>query len=108
MPCYVYILLCSDGTYYTGSANDLLRRIYAHESGLDPAAYTFSRRPVRLVWHEEVPTLDEALCHEHQLKGWSRAKKEALIRGDIATIHEIVSAERKRREEKKRSQIQCG
>jgi predicted GIY-YIG superfamily endonuclease len=55
-----------------------------------------------LVWSEEVPTYFEALTHERQIKGWSRAKKEALIRGDFDGIHEIVKAERKRREAKRK------
>jgi predicted GIY-YIG superfamily endonuclease len=59
---------------------------------------------VKLVWTEEVETLDEALLHEHQIKGWSRAKKEALIRGDFEAIHEIVKDERKRREKRKKSE----
>jgi predicted GIY-YIG superfamily endonuclease len=58
------------------------------------------------MWHEEVPTLDEALNHEHQIKGWSRAKKEALICGDIDALHEIVREERKRREMEKRDSRQ--
>jgi putative endonuclease len=102
MSQYVYILLCSDNSYYTGSTGDLTRRLYEHQNGVIPEAYTYLRRPVELVWYEEVPTVDEALGYEHQIKGWSRAKKEALIRGDIDGIHEIVKAERKQREKDKR------
>ena len=98
----VYILHCSDGSYYTGSTDDIDRRLFEHQDGASPSAYTFRRRPVKLVWSEEVATLDEALLHEHQIKGWSRAKKEALIRGDFQAIHEIVRDERKRREREKR------
>ena len=102
MPYVVYILLCADGSYYTGSANDFNRRLQEHQEGVSPTAYTFRRRPVKLVWSEEVETLDQALYHEHQIKGWSRAKKEALIRGDFQALHEIVRAERKQREKEKR------
>ena len=101
MSYIVYILFCADGSYYTGSTHDMQRRLFEHQEGLSPAAYTFRRRPVKLVWTEEVETLDEALLHEHQIKGWSRAKKEALIRGDCQAIHEIVRDERKRREKEK-------
>jgi predicted GIY-YIG superfamily endonuclease len=101
MSYIVYILLCVDGSYYTGSTDDMNRRLFEHQEGLSPTAYTFRRRPVKLVWTEEVETLDEALLHEHQIKGWSRAKKEALIRGDFQAIHEIVKDERKRREKEK-------
>ena len=98
---YVYILKCADGSYYTGSTDDLAKRIWQHQEGVTPSSYTFSRRPVELVWNEEVATYHEALTHERPIKGWSRAKKEALIRGDFEEIHEIVKAERKRREAKK-------
>ncbi|MFH2104331.1 MAG: GIY-YIG nuclease family protein [Chloroflexota bacterium] len=108
MSVYVYIVLCADGSYYTGSTKDLDRRLHAHNAGLDPTAYTYRRRPVKMVWYEEVSSLDEALSHEHQIKGWSRAKKEALIRGDIIGIHEIVRAERKRREIRKPKSPKCG
>jgi len=101
MSYIVYILLCSNGSYYTGSTDDIQRRLFEHQEGLSPTAYTFRRRPVKLVWSEEVATLDDALLHEHQIKGWSRAKKEALIRGDFQAIHEIVRDERKRREKEK-------
>jgi predicted GIY-YIG superfamily endonuclease len=101
MPSYVYILECADGSYYTGSTHDLNARLYSHEQGFDPSAYTFTRRPVKLAWFEETPTHREALMHEKQIKGWSRAKKEALIRGDWNGIHEIVRDERKRREKTK-------
>ena len=102
MSYIVYILLCADGSYYTGSTDDMSRRLFEHQDGANPTAYTFRRRPVKLVWTEEVGTLDEALRHEHQIKGWSRAKKEALIREDFQAIHEIVRDERRRREKEKK------
>ena len=102
MPYYVYILECSDGSYYTGSTNDISRRVLEHEQGFSPTAYTYKRRPVKLVWGEQTETYHEALVHEHQIKGWSRAKKQALIRQDWNAIHEIVQAERNRREKEKR------
>jgi len=101
MPYYVYILKCADGTYYTGSTNDLSKRLQDHQDGVNPSAYTYSRRPVELIWGEEVGTYHEALTHEKQIKGWSRAKKEALIRGNLDAIHEIVKTERMRREKNK-------
>ena len=102
MPYYVYILKCADGSYYTGSTDDLAKRLWQHQEGVMPGSYTISRRPVDLVWSEEVATYHEALTHERQIKGWSRAKKWALIRGDFEGIHEIVKTERKQREAKKR------
>jgi predicted GIY-YIG superfamily endonuclease len=103
MPYAIYILKCSDGSYYTGSTKDLDGRVHEHETGAHPDAYTYSRRPVKLVWSEITKTYLETFQWEHRIKGWNRAKKEALIRGDIEGIHEIVKAERKRREKIKRS-----
>jgi predicted GIY-YIG superfamily endonuclease len=108
MSYILYILLCADGSYYTGSTYDIDRRLFEHQEGLSPTAYTFRRRPVKLVWTEEVATLDDALLHEHQIKGWSRAKKAALIRGDFQAIHEIVKDERQRREKEKKKNKSSG
>jgi len=101
MPYYVYILKCADNSYYTGSTGDLSKRLWQHEQGLSGEAYTYSRRPVELVWSYEFPLYKEALFVEYQIKGWSRAKKEALIRGEWNRVHEIVKEERKRREKEK-------
>jgi predicted GIY-YIG superfamily endonuclease len=86
----VYILRCSDGTYYTGMTSDLEARIAAHQMGLERTAYTYSRRPIVYQWSQEFGTHDEAFHAERQIKGWSRAKKEALIRGDLDEVHRVV------------------
>ena len=98
----IYMLECSDGTYYTGLTKDLEARVHEHQIGAHFDSYTFGRRPVELVWSVVVESYEEALHWEHQIKGWNRAKKEALIHGDIDGIHEIVKAERKRRERAKK------
>ena len=98
----VCILECSDGSYYTGSSADVEKRLWQHQEGVVSTAYTFSRRPVKLVrCSEEVGRYSEARRYERQIKGWSRIKKAALIRGDYDGIHEIVKDERKRREQNK-------
>jgi putative endonuclease len=102
MPYYVYILQCADGSYYTGNTTDLNRRLWEHQTGADRKAYTFSRRPVALVWHEQLTKKEDALRLEHQIKGWSRKKKRALIEEDFGAIHQIVTEERKQREGKKK------
>ncbi|MEW6241417.1 MAG: GIY-YIG nuclease family protein [Chloroflexota bacterium] len=102
MPYYVYVLKCSDGSYYTGLAADLEHRLLEHQQGVHPEAYTYNRRPIKLVWQQVTETYPEAFSWEHRIKGWSRAKKEALIRGDILGIHEIVKEERKQRDRNKR------
>ncbi len=80
MKGYVYILRCSDGSYYTGSTNDLERRLWQHQNE-EGANYTKRRLPVKLVYYEEYERIDEAFYREKQIQGWSRKKKEALIEG---------------------------
>ena len=101
----VYMLRCSDASFYIGLTSDLPKRFSDHETGVILNSYTFSRRPVQLVWAEEFPTHEEAFAFERQIKGWSRAKKEALFQNDWGEIHRIVQVERKRREQKKKSSI---
>ncbi|MDD2696125.1 MAG: GIY-YIG nuclease family protein [Anaerolineales bacterium] len=96
-PYIVYILECADGTYYTGTTSDLSRRLSTHEAGADPLAYTYPRRPVKLKWAQEFHSKDDALRLERQIKGWSKAKKEALINNDYQKIHDIVKEERRKR-----------
>ncbi|MGE0409281.1 MAG: GIY-YIG nuclease family protein [Amphiplicatus sp.] len=81
---YVYMLLCADGSYYVGSYRgaDIETRVGEHNSAKHPSAYTATRRPARLVWCEYFLNADDAITMERRLKKWSRAKKEALIRGD--------------------------
>ncbi len=81
MPFWVYILRCSDGSYYVGHSDDLDRRTAEHQSG-DFGGFTSSRLPVALVFAAEMPSRDDALIRERQIKKWSRAKKEALIASD--------------------------
>jgi putative endonuclease len=103
MPYIVNILECSDGSYYTGSTDDLNKRLWQHEQGVESTSYTCSRRPIKLVWaSEETQYYYDALRWERQIKGWSRAKKQALIRGEFDAVHEIVKAERKKREQHKK------
>lgn len=86
MSFWAYLLKCSDDSYYVGHTDDLDGRVAAHQSGLIPG-YTQNRRPVRLVWTQEFAERDQAFRAERQIKGWSRPKKEALIRGDWDAIH---------------------
>jgi tRNA/rRNA methyltransferase len=85
MSFFAYMLRCSDGSYYVGHTDDLEGRVGAHQSGLLPG-YTQKRRPVHLVWSQDFPERDHAFAAERQIKGWSRAKKEALIAGDWNAI----------------------
>ena len=91
MGAYVYMLRCSDGSFYIGSAtgNDLSRRIAEHETGAYPG-YTWSRRPVELVWSEHFERITDAIAAERRSKGWSRSKKEALIRGDWVSVQSLA------------------
>ena len=78
---WVYILRCSDGSYYVGSTIDLELRVAQHEEGLG-GKYTAMHRPVELVFAREFESIEEAYEGENQVKRWRREKKEALIRGD--------------------------
>ncbi|MEP9359175.1 GIY-YIG nuclease family protein [Sphingomonas sp. KR3-1] len=89
MSFYTYMLRCNDGSYYIGHTEDLDVRLAQHQRGTLPG-YTHTRRPVELVWCEAFATRYEALAAERQIKGWSRAKKEALIAGDWARISELA------------------
>lgn len=81
---YTYILKLANGAYYVGSTFSLKNRLQEHNAGLD--FYTKAHLPVELIYFEEYPTKEEAARREYQLKGWSRAKKEALMRGDLETL----------------------
>ena len=89
MSFWVYILRCSDGSYYTGHTDDLENRIGSHQTGEMPG-YTKTRLPVELVFTQEFATREEALAAELQIKGWSRAKKEALMRNDWLEVARLA------------------
>ena len=82
----IYILLCSDGSYYTGiTRRSVEERVSEHAQGLTPG-YTFTRRPVKLLFSEHYERIVDAIAAERRIKGWSRAKKEAYMRGDFASL----------------------
>ena len=89
MAFYAYLLRCRDGTYYAGHTEDLDQRMASHQSGA-MGGYTATRRPVTLVWHEAFQTRDDAFAVERKLKGWGRAKKEALIAGDWSRVQALA------------------
>lgn len=86
---HCYLLRCAGGSYYTGHTDDLPRRFAEHQSGFF-AGYTYKRRPVELAWSDAFQTRDDAKAAERQIKGWSRAKKEAPIAGDWNRISELA------------------
>ena len=86
MNYYVYMLLCADGSYYVGVTNDLELRVAQHEAGWDPRSYTHERRPLQLVYSSDFQRIEQAIAWEKQIKGWSRAKKAALVSGDWERI----------------------
>jgi len=91
MAFWVYLLRCADGSYYTGHTDDLDKRIGEHVAGAC-GGYTATRLPVELAYSQECATRIEALSAERQIKGWSRAKKEALIRGDWEEISRLAKS----------------
>lgn len=89
MPFWTYMLHCADRSFYIGHTDDLQTRVAQHETGAIPG-YTQNRRPIKLVWSQEFGTRMEALEAERQIKGWSRAKKLALIREDWKLISTLA------------------
>lgn len=83
----IYILRCADGSYYTGiTRRSVEERVSEHAQGLIKGCYTESRLPVELIFSETYERLDKAIAAERRIKGWSRAKKEACMRGDFVTL----------------------
>lgn len=85
---WVYILRCSDDSFYVGSAQDLEQRVEQHTLGAVDA-YTRSRRPVNVVWAQACDNIGEAFALEHKLKGWRRDKKLALIEGRYGDLRAL-------------------
>ena len=82
---YVYILTCSDGSYYIGHTNDIEQRVERHNQGRG-SSWTAKRLPVTLAYFEEFVTKEEAVRRETQLKKWSHSKKKALIEQDFQAL----------------------
>lgn len=89
----MYILECSDGSYYTGSTTNLELRLLQHQAG-QGANHTKKRLPVKLVYYEEFDRIDEAFYREKQVQGWSRKKKEALINSQYNQLPKLSMAYR--------------
>ena len=86
---FVYILKCVDNSYYTGVTNNLDRRMYDHANSRNPDSYTSKRLPIKLVFHHVFHSPMQAISFEKQVKGWSRKKKEALIRGMSEKLNKL-------------------
>jgi predicted GIY-YIG superfamily endonuclease len=86
---FVYMLKCADDSFYVGHTDNLETRLARHDQGYFPSCYTFTRRPVQLIYSQEFGGRDEALAMEMRIKGWSRAKKSALAKHDWAEISRI-------------------
>jgi putative endonuclease len=86
---WAYILECRGGSYYFGVTSNVDVRVAQHASGWDPACYTHNRRPVKLMYAQSFSTPDEAIFAEKRLKGWSRAKKRALIARDWNEVRRL-------------------
>lgn len=89
---WVYMLACADGSFYTGHTDNLERRFGQHVAGHMPGCYTQKRRPLILVYSQEFDSRAEALSAERQIKGWSRAKKMALVNSDWAEISRLAKS----------------
>ncbi|MBU1820053.1 MAG: GIY-YIG nuclease family protein [Bacteroidetes bacterium] len=92
---FVYILKCSDNSYYTGVTNDPERRLFEHQTGVSPKAYTHTRRPVELVFYTGFNDVNQAIDFEKQVKGWSRKKKEAIINDQWELLKPLAECKNK-------------
>ena len=91
MGAVLYILRCSDGSYYVGSTRETLeKRVSEHQAGTHDG-YTAHRRPVRLAFQQAFDRIEDAIAAERQVKGWRRERKEALIRGDYSALPQLAS-----------------
>lgn len=93
---FVYILECSDGSYYTGVTNNLDRRMAEHNYALNLDSYTAQRLPVKLVFHQFFQDIRQAIAFEKQVKGWSRKKKEAIINNNWELLIELSKSKTKK------------
>jgi putative endonuclease len=89
MPSYTYILLCSNGSYYTGSTKNLEVRFQQHQNG-EGANHTKKYPPTEILYYEQYDRIDTAFYREKQIQKWSRTKKEALINGDNDSLPELA------------------
>lgn len=83
---YVYIVECSDKKLYAGITNNVARRLVEHNKGINKAAYTYTRRPVQLIFQQEFMDVEQAIMFEKKIKKWSRQKKLALAKEDFERI----------------------
>jgi putative endonuclease len=86
---YIYILQCSDDSYYIGHTSELERRVHEHYAGIFNTCYTFTRRPLKLVFVQEFPNRPSAFLLEQKIKKWTRKKKEALISKNFNSLKKL-------------------
>jgi len=79
---YIYILKCSDELLYTGVTNNISRRFDEHQNGLNKKCFTYNRRPIKLIFHQEFNDIEQAISFEKKIKRWSQQKKLALASED--------------------------
>ena len=87
---WTYMLKCADDSYYVGHTEDLEHRLGQHQTGTFVTCYTYKRRPLQLVWSQDFGSRIEALEAERRIKGWSRAKKQALVAGEWSEIGRLA------------------
>jgi putative endonuclease len=87
---FVYILNCSDNTFYTGITSNLTKRLIEHKKGIYNGSYTSTRRPVSLVFYAEFTDVNMSIDAEKQIKKWSKAKKQALIDGEFDKLPNLA------------------
>ena len=93
---YVYILECSDKSYYIGVSNNAEKRFLEHSTGINRNCYTYTRRPLKFVFSQIFSDPDSAIAFEKKIKGWTRAKKKALIEDKWESLPELSKSSAKK------------
>jgi putative endonuclease len=88
---YVYMLRCFDGSFYVGVTNDVMRRFWEHCNSDNPASYTYSRRPLLLVYADEFQRVEDAIAAEKKLKNWTHHKKRAISERDWPLLRRLAA-----------------
>ena len=102
---FVYILQCSDNLTYTGITNDISRRFDEHQKGLNKSCFTFKRRPVKLIFHQEFNDVNQAIMFEKKIKKWSGKKKLALANGDYDLLSLLAQCRNESHSDNRKSEL---
>jgi putative endonuclease len=103
---FIYILKCSDELLYTGFTNNIARRFEEHQQGLNKSCFTFKRRPLTLIFHQEFNDVKQAIYFEKKIKKWSAKKKIALANSDFQMLQILAECRNQTHSKYKPTQLE--